>query len=70
MAFLCAILVIAPLFTDPIHPLIALAFVLLGVPVYIFLAMDSPWKFRPAIAEKLSGELTDCAYCNSVTGFK
>lgn len=50
-------LVFAPLLIAPIGPLAALAFLLLGVPVYFLLAMDSPWKIRPKTIDKLSSKV-------------
>ncbi len=57
MTCFCLFVVFAPLLSAPIPPLIALGFMLVGVPVYFFLAMDSPWKLRPKFLDRLSGML-------------
>ena len=52
-------LIFAPLLDAPLSPLIALAFLVLGVPVYFFLVMQSPWKIRPRIFDRISGNKCD-----------
>ena len=50
-----AFLIFAPLLDTPLSPLIALGFLALGVPVYFFLVMQTPWKIRPKIIDRISG---------------
>lgn len=59
MSCVCVFLVLAPFFATSatIGPLLALGLMLLGVPVYILLAMEHPRRLRPKIMDKISGEL-------------
>lgn len=57
LALFCLFLIFTPLLSAPVGPLVAMGFVILGVPVYFFLVMDSPWKIRPRIIDLLSGEV-------------
>lgn len=44
-----------PLFQNAIPQIIAFSGTFLGIPVYFFLVMETPWKLRPNIFDKLSG---------------
>ena len=48
-------LVIMPLASEPGPSFAAFAIILSGVPVYIFLVMETPWKLRPTFLDRCSG---------------
>ena len=54
---LCIIsLIFLPLLKQPGPSLLAFGATLLGVPVYLFLVMEKPWKLRPKCLDQISGE--------------
>ena len=59
MTCFCLFVVFVPLLSAPIPLLMALGFLILGVPVYFILVMDDPWKVRPRVLDKMSGK---CSY--------
>ena len=52
------LLVVLPLWQDPISQLIGFAINLTGVPVYVFLVMETPYKLRPKVMDRLGAWLT------------
>lgn len=52
------LLVVLPLWLDPVPQLIAFAVTFMGVPVYVFFVMEKPWQLRPKIVDWLSNWLT------------
>jgi hypothetical protein len=52
------LLIILPLWQDPIPQLIGFAITLSGVPVYVFLVMEKPYKLRPKVMDRLGACLT------------
>lgn len=56
LACFCVFLLFVPLLSAPLPPLIALGFVMLGVPAYFILVMDNPWRIRPKIMDRISGK--------------
>ena len=58
MVFTCLYLVILPIFQKPVPSLTAFGVILLGVPVYIFLVMETPWRLRPKTLDKISRYMT------------
>ncbi len=48
------LLVVLPLWQDPLPQLLAFADVLMGVPVYLFLIMEKPFKLRPKVVDRVS----------------
>ena len=49
-------LVLLPVLARPGPSLAAFGMILLGIPVYVCLVMDTPFKIRPAFLDRLSGE--------------
>ena len=57
-------LIVLPVIQKPVPSLLAFGGVLLGVPVYVFLVMETPWKLRPKVFDRVSQSLT--AYSNAL----
>ena len=47
---------VLPIIQQPVPSLAAFGVVLLGLPVYAFFVMETPWKLRPKIFDRISGE--------------
>ena len=60
----CLYLIVFPVIQKPVPTLLAFGGVLLGVPVYVFLVMETPWKLRPKVFDRVSHSLT--RYSNSL----
>ena len=58
MVIVSILLVIIPLWQEPLPQLLAFAGMLAGVPVYFFIVMESPRKLRPKVLDKFSDWLT------------
>ena len=58
-------LVIMPLTSELGPSFLAFVVILSGVPVYIFLVMETPWKLRPTVLDQCSGMLqkSACSVC-------
>ena len=54
----CLYLVILPVIQKPLPTLMAFGIILLGLPVYVFLVMETPWKLRPKILDRVSQSLS------------
>ena len=54
MVVLSFLLVLLPVIKEPVPSFIAFGAILLGVPVYIFIVMESPWRLRPKIFDRIS----------------
>ena len=50
-------LITLPILQKPAPTLLALAAILLGIPVYILFVMETPWRLRPMIFDKISSKL-------------
>ena len=51
------LLVVLPVVQEPLPSFLAFGAILLGVPVYIFLVMETPRKLRPRVIDRISGTL-------------
>ena len=51
---MCLYLVVLPVIQKPVPTLLAFGGVLLGVPVYVFLVMETPWQLRPKKFDRVS----------------
>ena len=56
MVVVAVFLVVLPLFSEPVPSLTAFGVILLGIPVYIFVVMETPWRFRPKVFDRISGK--------------
>jgi len=54
MVMVAFLLVVLPVVQDALPSLLAFGAILLGVPVYIFLVMETPWKLRPRVIDRIS----------------
>ena len=50
-------LVLLPLFQEPKPTLLALGASLIGIPVYVFIVMETPWRLRPKMFDRISSKL-------------
>jgi len=57
MVMVAFLLVVLPVVREPRPSLLAFGAILLGVPVYIFLVMETPRKLRPRVIDRISGTL-------------
>ena len=48
------LLVVLPVVQEPLPSFLAFGGILLGVPVYMFLVMETPWKLRPRVIDRIS----------------
>lgn len=58
MTVVALLLVVLPLWQNPLPQLIGLAVVLSGIPVYVFLVMEKPYRLRPKVMDRLSACMT------------
>ena len=57
-AILSSIFLIAlPIIQNPAPTLVALATILVGVPIYVLFVMEIPWRLRPKILDRISSKL-------------
>lgn len=63
MVLAAVLLVVLPLLSEPVPSLTAFGVILLGIPVYIFVVMETPWRFRPKVFDKISGEYNTFITC-------
>ena len=56
--FVCLYLVVLPVVQKPLPSLMAFGVILLGVPVYVFLVMETPWRLRPKVFNRISHSLS------------
>ena len=56
-------LVLLPLFQEPKPILLALCTSLIGIPVYVFIVMETPWRLRPKILDRISSKLKPSITC-------
>ena len=54
----CLYLVLLPVIQKPVPTLMAFGTILLGLPVYVFLVMETPWKLRPELFDRVSQSLS------------
>ena len=54
------LLVVLPVVQEPLYSFLAFGAILLGVPVYIFLVMETPWKLRPRVIDRISSTDVTC----------
>ena len=57
MVLMCVCLVVLPLSVQVVPSLTGFGIALLGLPVYAFFVMETPWRLRPKIFDRISGEL-------------
>jgi len=57
MMVISFLLVVLPVVQEPLPSFLAFGAILLGVPVYIFLVMETPRKLRPWVIDRISGTL-------------
>ena len=50
-------LITLPILQKPAPTLLALAAILLGIPVYVLFVMETPWRLRPILLDKISSKL-------------
>ena len=50
-------LVVLPILQKPAPTLLALGTTLLGIPFYVFLVMETPYRLRPKILDRISSKL-------------
>jgi len=55
MVVIAFLLVVLPVVKEPLPSFLAFGAILLGVPVYIFLVMETPRKLRPRVLDRISG---------------
>ena len=55
MVVVSVYLIVMPVLQEPVPSLSAFGVILLGVPVYLFLVMEIPWKLRPKVFDQISG---------------
>lgn len=58
-------LITLPILQKPAPTLLALAVILLGIPVYVLFVMETPWRLRPKMLDKISSKFewrTTCSY--------
>ena len=53
------LLVILPLWQNPLPQLLAFCGVLMGIPVYCFFVMERPLRLKPKAIDRVSAWLTD-----------
>ena len=58
MTVVSILLVVLPLWQNPVPQLIGFAVVLTGVPVYAFFIMEKPCRLRPKVMDRLSTWMT------------
>ena len=61
MVVVAILLVVLPLWQDPIPQLLGFAGVLAGLPVYVVFVMEKPWRLKPRILDRFSNWLVDIA---------
>lgn len=57
MVVVSILLVVLPLWQDPVPQLLGFAGVLTGLPVYIVFVMEKPWRLKPRIINRFSNWL-------------
>ena len=57
MVGVSVLLVVLPLWQDPVPQLIGFAGVLAGLPVYAVFVMEKPWRLKPRTLDKISNWL-------------
>lgn len=63
MIVVAVFLIGLPLANAPGWPLAAFGLVLSGIPVYLVVVMETPWKIRPVFLDKWSGKKSHvCMY--------
>ena len=55
-------LVVLPILQKPRPTLLALSATFIGIPFYIFLVMETPWKLRPAFLDRISSKFKPNVY--------
>ena len=59
MVVVSILLVVLPLWQDPVPQLLGFAGVLAGLPVYIIFVMEKPWRLKPRIFDRISDWLSN-----------
>ena len=62
MVVVSVLLVVLPLYQQPWPSLTGFGIGLLGVPVYVFFVMETPWRLRPRVFDRISGKLEATLY--------
>ena len=60
MVCVSVLLVVIPLYQSPVQSVVAFIMVLCGIPVHVFLVMETPRRLRPKILDTISGEMCVC----------
>ena len=56
MVVVSVLLVVLPLYQQPWPSLAGFGMTLLGLPVYVFFVMETPWRLRPRVFDRISGK--------------
>ena len=59
MVVVSVLLVVLPLWQDPVPQLIGFAGVLAGLPVYAVFVMEKPWRLKPKLLDRMGDWLID-----------
>ena len=51
------LVILIPIAQEPIPALIAVGTTLLGLPAYVFFVMETPWRLKPKIFNRISSKL-------------
>ena len=56
MVLVSVLLVVVPLSVQVVPSVAGFGIMLLGLPIYTFFVMETPWKLRPKIFDRISGD--------------